>query len=656
MASTLSNVITKVSADTTNFEQGMKRARKQSKQFGDASKQVNQQMRFMRGGLGQVGHQVQDIAVQLQMGQNAMLVFGQQGSQIASLFGPGGAMIGAVLAAGAAISMSLMPSLFGATEAAKELKEANKGLIDNFDGLGKAQQAYAKILATEKLNEYTSELERLNKVSRDRLTITETGGFFDRFFAKKGELESIEDYNKRIKKLDNDIEFYTEAKKELKEQIDGTTSAFKRQEASLQKQIDTFGKSAHAIRVYGIEADLAAKKIEKGEADKLKAQSLTLDTLEKNAERQKELDADRKKAQQDAAKEANKVLKDQEKTAQRFADTIGDGFTRAITGAMSFKDAIKNVAKSVVDDLIKMIVKKQITDQIFGALMNTSFFGGGSPADSAGMTDFSPGFQPEMIAEGGGFTGYGARSGGVDGKGGFPAILHPNETVIDHTKNNAPDFNQIKSLTDNFNPSFERVESLTDNFDPNFGRVKSLLDNFDPNFDKVKSLLNNFDPSFDRVKSLLDNFNPNFDRVKSLTDNIKPSFKVSMEGGGFTGHGARSGGLDGKGGFPAILHPNETVIDHTKKKLSSFDGGGYTGGAMPVSSNSVTNNIDNSTSNENNEQQVIVNQTINITTGVQQTVRAEIQNLMPQIQEAAKAAVADSRARGGSYSKALVGR
>ena len=525
MASVGSHVVVTMEADASQVDLGMKRAAKATKNYEKTTKQANQQLRFMRGGLGQVGHQVQDIAVQLQMGQNAMLVFGQQGSQIASLFGPGGAMIGAVLAAGAAISMSLMPSLFGATEAAKELKEANKGLIDNFDGLGKAQQAYAKILATEKLNEYTSELERLNKVSKDRLTITETGGFFDRFFAKKGELESIEDYNKRIKKLDNDIEFYTEAKKELKEQIDGTTTAFTKQEASLKKQIDTFGKSAHAIRVYGIEADLAAKKIEKGEADKLIAQSRTLDALEKNAERQKQLEADRKKAQQAAAKEADKLLKQQEKTAQRFADTIGDGFTRAITGAMSFKDAMKSVAKSVVDDLTRMIVKKTITDQIFGALMNTGFFGGGSPADSAGMTDFSPGFQPEMIADGGGFTGYGARSGGVDGKGGFPAILHPNETVIDHTKN----------------------------------------------------------------------------------------------------------------------------------KLPSFEGGGFTGGMMPKQNNS-TQNAFNDAKEKNTEAQVTVNQTINITTGVQQTVRAEIQNLMPQIQEAAKAAVADSRARGGSYSKALVGR
>jgi len=52
---------------------------------------------------------------------------------------------------------------------------------------------------------------------------------------------------------------------------------------------------------------------------------------------------------------------------------------------------------------------------------------------------------------------------------------------------------------------------------------------------------------------------------------------------------------------------------------------------------------------------VVVNQTINVTTGVQQTVRAEIATLMPQIANAAKGAVADARQRGGGFSKALVG-
>ncbi len=35
-----------------------------------------------------------------------------------------------------------------------------------------------------------------------------------------------------------------------------------------------------------------------------------------------------------------------------------------------------------------------------------------------------------------------------------------------------------------------------------------------------------------------------------------------FEYGGYTGDGARSGGLDGKGGFLAMLHPQETVVDH----------------------------------------------------------------------------------------------
>jgi hypothetical protein len=97
---------------------------------------------------------------------------------------------------------------------------------------------------------------------------------------------------------------------------------------------------------------------------------------------------------------------------------------------------------------------------------------------------------------------------------------------------------------------------------------------------------------------------------------------VSYEGGGYTGRGPRSGGVDGRGGFPAIVHPNETIVDHNKA-------GSSMGGS------------------------VIVQQTINISTGVQQTVRNEIRQLMPQIAESAKAAVVDSKRRGGSYGRAF---
>ena len=63
----------------------------------------------------------------------------------------------------------------------------------------------------------------------------------------------------------------------------------------------------------------------------------------------------------------------------------------------------------------------------------------------------------------------------------------------------------------------------------------------------------------------------------------------SFEGGGFTGRGARAGGADGKGGFMALLHPNESVIDHSKGQ-----GGGVT----------VINNVDARGSGADVEQKI----------------------------------------------------
>lgn len=51
--------------------------------------------------------------------------------------------------------------------------------------------------------------------------------------------------------------------------------------------------------------------------------------------------------------------------------------------------------------------------------------------------------------------------------------------------------------------------------------------------------------------------------------------------------------------------------------------------------------------------QVVVNQTVEISTGVQNTVRAEIQSLLPQIADVTKAAVAQSAMRGGSFRRAF---
>lgn len=93
-----------------------------------AVRQASSGMGNMRGAVQNLGYQVQDIAVQLQMGTNAFIVLGQQGSQIAGIFGPGGAVIGALLAIGAAVGTALLPSLFDSTDATKELEEAIKSM------------------------------------------------------------------------------------------------------------------------------------------------------------------------------------------------------------------------------------------------------------------------------------------------------------------------------------------------------------------------------------------------------------------------------------------------------------------------------------------------------------------------------------------------
>ncbi|SMB87345.1 hypothetical protein SAMN05660772_02723 [Pasteurella testudinis DSM 23072] len=82
----------------------------------------------MRGVIQGVGYQIQDVAVQAQMGTNAFVIMGQQGSQMLSLFGPMGAIAGMLLAIGGAMGTALLPNLFDSTSATDKLKDAQKKL------------------------------------------------------------------------------------------------------------------------------------------------------------------------------------------------------------------------------------------------------------------------------------------------------------------------------------------------------------------------------------------------------------------------------------------------------------------------------------------------------------------------------------------------
>ena len=98
-----------------------------------------------RAQMAQLGHQMQDIAVQFQMGMNPLMIIGQQGSQIASVFGTGGPVIGAFIAVAAVIASIFVPSLFKAQESLDKLIETADSLDIPFESL--APYLYGKAVA-----------------------------------------------------------------------------------------------------------------------------------------------------------------------------------------------------------------------------------------------------------------------------------------------------------------------------------------------------------------------------------------------------------------------------------------------------------------------------------------------------------------------------
>lgn len=72
------------------------------------------------------------------------------------------------------------------------------------------------------------------------------------------------------------------------------------------------------------------------------------------------------------------------------------------------------------------------------------------------------GFKSAGSFEGGGFTGNGARVGGIDGRGGIPVTVHPDEMIVDLKKNkpSKPSFNSNSAnsnVSQSFNVSFNNV-------------------------------------------------------------------------------------------------------------------------------------------------------------------------------------------------------
>lgn len=130
----------------------------------------------------------------------------------------------------------------------------------------------------------------------------------------------------------------------------------------------------------------------------------------------------------------------------QIAESVGksfeDAMMSAVDGTSSVKSAFRSMASEIIKELYRVFVVKQITGFISGFISDPAMFGGMGGTGSIGSV------RPQARTfAGGGYTGNGARAGGLDGKGGFMAMMHPRETVVDHTKGQGGGITVIQNNT-----------------------------------------------------------------------------------------------------------------------------------------------------------------------------------------------------------------
>lgn len=559
---------------------------------------MKKQLRFIRGGFGQVGHQVQDIAVQLQGGTDAMIVFGQQGSQIASLFGPGGAAIGALLAVGAA-AFTVFKNFELTTNQVDEMRQEFEKFTPKTEEAQEALNLALQILNQQARNNLRTEIEQTTAKMGD--AITKAIRAQQAFEATRGVLgaQTEAELKEEIGSAGQEA-FLAKAKvlalREELEALGGMAFDFPGQE--LFDQIDELfasvvGGDRTASATIDVDTSDVAKAME--EFTKLEAKALTGVAAINNFFDQEIANIQAVGAEAGAAQDRINALvatKNEERSA-----AISKFYEEEYAASVKHFEMLRKAeqqrqqGKDEADQLAKDKAK-EIRD--------------------ATLADFEESLEreEELIQQ-----QKDMREGNLQHM--LDVMAREEKAAKDMADARVRLNQQVLSSAQNL------TQGMLSNMNKESGAYKAIFA-LSQALAIAQTVINTEMAAAAALApppvGLGPLKGPAYAGViraigYSSVAMIAAQTLASFEGGGFTGKGARSGGVDGKGGFPAILHPNETVIDHEQ------------GGQSPV----------------------VVHQTINVTTGVQQTVRAEIANLLPQISEAAKSAVQDSRLRGGTF-------
>lgn len=425
---------------------------KTAKATNKASGQMKQQFRFMRGGMGQLGYQVQDIAVQLQSGQNAMIVFGQQGSQIASIFGPQGAVIGAFLAVGAAIGTSLLPSLFKVNEIVKESAIDAKALAEEYNTLSSAQKS---VVSREVLNNIDALNEKIAE-NQEQIEILE-GKNIKAFVSEQILAEYRERNAEQINELTAQNEEYTRAIDKQNKIIDESSNYTEELIERLQRERQEYLMTERqisittAVKKGATEEDIKRINTLYDQAEAYDALIAGIqeeqDALDEADKRRKKRDKDRQKREEELQNFFDEANEAQEKNQLQSMNNLATAMSSQVSQMQSVFDQASGVGKAffvasqalaagqaVISGLVsKMNIIKNATALGLDPGTATAL---GTTAEVMGYATAGAIMGQTIASFEGGGSFKGVRSGGMDGKGGRMAMVHPNEKITDLEKDN----------------------------------------------------------------------------------------------------------------------------------------------------------------------------------------------------------------------------
>ena len=629
-----------------------KKGKKAEGGLKDAAKGANKTngpFRAMRGSVQQVSWQLQDVAVQAQMGTSAFTILGQQGPQLASIFGPGGAVVGAFIAFGAMAGGVLYTTLSGASELTKELTKATENLFEQTDELNGALKELAMLQAAKRQ-------EELKKAITEATAAMETSEVIIRSVALGAVVmdSTLKKANETIITQNGIIAASNEGLAELAKQNDGVSAATEKLSEKLREEL---------LELQLTEEQFLRYKAAQGGATEAQIEGIVAAQELINAEKEKA------KAIEDAIKAEKKATE----TSQNYTISLnnqlvllnlsGDALflyqASLKGGTMAEIEANAALLKSIALRKEKIKADADAVKAQDKADADAVKARQRAEADALDQGDAAQKLMQEI--EQANMTELEQLSAQLTAKGGLLAqFLEQDHITLDQylamdaelqktydlAEIKANDEKNKKILEDDKALAEAKIKIQQEVLAGVSGVIGQLADAAEEGSSEAKALF-----AIEKAIAIATTvMNAEVAAVAAMA--AMPGPPGVLMGNVIRGIGYASAGIiagtaiaGGRALGGQVRGGESYLVGERGPELLT----------MGTSGRIATNeNLKNAVGG-NSGSGVTVNQTINVTTGIQSTVRAEIVQLMPQIAQAAKGAVADGRQRGGNFSRAMSG-